>query len=30
MVTVFGAEEFQKWFDDTLAEQAASAADPFR
>jgi cytochrome c oxidase subunit 2 len=30
LVTVQSAEEYQKWFDETLAEQAASAADPFR
>jgi cytochrome c oxidase subunit 2 len=30
MVTVFSAEEFQKWFDETMAEQAAAGADPFR
>jgi cytochrome c oxidase subunit 2 len=30
MVTVLGAEEYQKWFDETVAEQAAAATDPFR
>jgi cytochrome c oxidase subunit 2 len=29
-VTVQSAEEFQKWLDDTIAEQAAAADDPFR
>ena len=29
-VTVQTAEEFQKWLDDTIAEQAAAASDPFR
>jgi cytochrome c oxidase subunit 2 len=29
IATVQGAEEFQKWLEDTSAEQAASAADPF-
>jgi cytochrome c oxidase subunit II len=29
-VTVQTAEEFQKWLEDTIAEQAESAADPFR
>ena len=29
-VTVQTAEEFQKWFADTAAEQAAAASDPFR
>jgi cytochrome c oxidase subunit 2 len=29
-VTVQTAEEFQKWMDDTIAEQAAAASDPFR
>ncbi len=30
MVTVLSAEEFTKWFDETVAEQAAAATDPFR
>ena len=29
-VTVQSAEEFQKWMDDTVAEQAAAESDPFR
>ena len=29
-VTVQGAEEFQKWMDEAVAEQAGAAADPFR
>jgi cytochrome c oxidase subunit 2 len=29
-VTVQTAEEFQKWLEDTIAEQAAAADDPFR
>jgi cytochrome c oxidase subunit 2 len=29
-VTVQSAEEFQKWLDDAVAEQAGAAADPFR
>jgi cytochrome c oxidase subunit 2 len=29
-VTVQTAEEFQKWMDDTVAEQAAAESDPFR
>jgi cytochrome c oxidase subunit 2 len=29
-VTVQTAEEFQKWLEDTIAEQAEAAADPFR
>jgi cytochrome c oxidase subunit 2 len=29
-VTVQTAEEFQKWLDDQIKEQSASAADPFR
>jgi cytochrome c oxidase subunit 2 len=29
-VTVQTAEEFQRWFDETSKEQAATAADPFR
>jgi cytochrome c oxidase subunit 2 len=29
-VTVLGAEEFQKWMDEAIAEQAEAAADPFR
>jgi cytochrome c oxidase subunit 2 len=30
IVTVQSAEEFQKWLDDAVAEQAGAAADPFR
>jgi cytochrome c oxidase subunit II len=30
LVTVDSAEEFQKWMDESSAEQAESAADPFR
>jgi cytochrome c oxidase subunit II len=30
IVTVESAEEFQKWMDETGAEQAGAAADPFR
>jgi len=29
-VTVQSSEEFQKWMDDTVAEQAAAESDPFR
>jgi heme/copper-type cytochrome/quinol oxidase subunit 2 len=29
-VTVQTAEEFQKWLEETIAEQAAAADDPFR
>jgi len=29
-VTVQGAEEFQKWMDEAVADQAGAAADPFR
>jgi heme/copper-type cytochrome/quinol oxidase subunit 2 len=29
-VTVQSAEEFQKWMDDTVAEQAGSANNPFQ
>jgi len=29
-VTVQSVEEFQKWFDETMAEQAAATSDPFR
>ena len=29
-VTVQTAEEFQKWMEDAVAEQAAAATDPFR
>jgi cytochrome c oxidase subunit 2 len=29
-VTVQSAEEFQKWMDEAVAEQAGAAADPFR
>ena len=29
-VTVHSAEEFQKWMDEAVAEQAGAAADPFR
>jgi cytochrome c oxidase subunit II len=30
IVTVQNAEEFQKWMEDAVAEQAGAAADPFR
>jgi cytochrome c oxidase subunit 2 len=30
IVTVQSAEEFQRWMDETVAEQAAAADDPFR
>jgi len=30
IVTVQSAEEFQKWMDEAVAEQAGAAADPFR
>jgi cytochrome c oxidase subunit 2 len=30
VVTVQTAEEFQKWLDDQVAQQAESANDPFR
>jgi len=30
IVTVQSAEEFQKWMEDAVAEQAGAAADPFR
>ena len=30
IVTVQSAEEFQKWLDEAVAEQAGAAADPFR
>jgi cytochrome c oxidase subunit 2 len=29
-VTVQSGEEFQKWMEDSAAEQAGSATDPFR
>ena len=29
-VTVLAADEFTKWFDETMAEQAAASTDPFR
>jgi heme/copper-type cytochrome/quinol oxidase subunit 2 len=29
-VTVQSDEEFQKWMEETTAEQAEAAADPFR
>jgi hypothetical protein len=29
-VTVQSPDEFQKWMDDQVKEQAASATDPFR